>query len=176
MISKTIFSFKSQRGTQSPSDDFACLMTIVDDVVSVVVKADKNSDVAQWRGNSMASQYLAGLYDSGAVIALKLTITEPSGDEIEIVPLLNTSNQNDADLLHKLAAQNIFHVHFLKNDGQYVFSKRLSQGDEQRGILGQLMEKATRHNETRSQLSWEDAQRQFIDAVSQIGKPPPTTQ
>lgn len=167
MISKTIFSFKLQRGTRSPSDDFACLMTVVDDVVSVVVKADKNSDVAQWRGNSMTSQYLAGLYDNGAVIALKLTITEPSGDEIEIVPMLNTANQNDADLLRKLAAQNIFHVHFLKNDGQYIFSKRLDQGDEQRRILRQLMARARQHNQTCRELSWDDAQQQFIETLTQ---------
>jgi hypothetical protein len=141
-------------------------MTVVDDVVSVVIKADSKSDVTRWRGNSMSSQYLAGLYESGAVIALKLIIREPGGDEIEIVPLLNVANRNDADLLNRLTAQNVFHIHFLQGKGQYVFSRRLNQGDDQRDILNQLMVKAEQHNRTCRQLSWDDAQQQFIQALA----------
>jgi len=140
-------------------------MTVVDDVVSVVVKADKNSDVTQWRGSTMSSQYLTGLYESGAVIALRLIIREPSGDEIEIVPLLNVADRNDADLLNRLTDQNVFHVHFLQGKGQYIFSKRLNQGDEQRDILSQLVAKAKQHNRTCGKLSWGDSQQKFIKAL-----------
>ena len=163
MKAKTIpVTFK----TQDVASDFACLMTVVDDTVSIVVKANNESDVSRWRDSTMSSQYLAGMYESGAVIALRLVIHEPGGDEIEIDPLLNVADRNDADLLRRLAAQNVFHVHFLRGKGQYVFSRRLRQGDEQSFILDQLVEKATRHNKTCSHLSWENAQRQFIDALT----------
>lgn len=165
MKAKTIpVTFK----TQDAASDFSCLMTVVDDTVSIVVKADNESDVNRWRDSTMSSQYLAGMYESGAVIALRLVIREPDGNETEIAPLLNVADRNDADLLRRLAVQNIFHVHFLQGKGQYVFSRRLNQGDEQRDILNQLVAKAEQHNRTCSKLSWGDSQRQFIQALAQV--------
>lgn len=162
MNAKTIpVTFK----TQDATSDFACLMTVVDDTVSIVVKADNESDVNRWRDSTMSSQYLAGMYESGAVIALRLTIREPDGDEIEIAPLLNVADRNDGDLLKRLVAQNVFHVHFLQGKGQYVFSRRLNQGDEQRDILSQLVAKAKQHNRTCGKLSWGDSQQEFIEAL-----------
>lgn len=165
MKAKTIpVTFK----TQDVASDFACLMTVVDDTVSIVVKANNESDVSRWRDSTMSSQYLAGMYESGAVIALRLVICEPGGDEIEIAPLLNVADRDDADLLKRLAAQNVFHVHFLQGKGQYVFSRRLNQGDEQRDILNRLVAKAKQHNQTCGKLAWDDSQRQFTQALTRV--------
>jgi hypothetical protein len=168
MAMKTIpFSSQPLKSQMRPTG-FDCMLAFIDNVVSIVIRSDGQRDVEQWRGDTMRSQYLAGLYEKGAVIALKLTIRDPAGEAIEIIPLLNVSDRDDMRLLNELASQDVFHIHCLDSRGRYVFSKQLNQGSEQREIVSQMIEKAQQHNAQCRRLGWREAQQQFIDALKKV--------
>lgn len=146
--------------------ELVCVAMEINEIASIVIKAT-DDDIAQWSGQRpVGLQPQLGLQDSGAVLALVVTIHELGGSKFTAESVLNVASQYDLELLNTLAGQRLYHVHFFNGRNEYQFSKQMPFRSKNQAELKQLIGQAQRHNEKCARLDWARAKSDFFAATA----------
>lgn len=146
--------------------DLVCFAMEVNEVASIIIKA-ADGDLAQWRGKRpVGLQPQLGLMDTGAVLALVVTIHELGGSRFTAESTLNAASDYDLELLNTFARQRVYHVHFFNGRNEYEFSKEMPYRSQNQAELKRLIGQAQRHNEKCARLDWARAKSDFFAATS----------
>ncbi|MBE2200443.1 MAG: hypothetical protein IAE79_17645 [Anaerolinea sp.] len=146
--------------------ELVCFAMEINEVASIVIKAT-DRDLAQWRGKRpVGLQPQLGLMNTGAALALVVTIFEFGGSRFTAETTLNVDSEYDLELLNTLARQRVYHVHFFNGCNEYQFSKEMPFRSQNQGELKRLIGQAQRHNAQCARLDWARAKADFFAATS----------
>lgn len=154
------------RGALEAGGDLACFALEVNDLAAMVIKAT-DADLKLWRGDRpVGLQPILYKGDTGAVLALVVTIFEPGGNRFAAESTLNVAEPAELELLQQLSRQREYHVHFFDGRNEYTFSKSLPYRSNARAELTGLIRQAVRHNETCAWHDWAQAKVDYFAATA----------
>lgn len=146
--------------------DLVCFALEVNELAAIIIKAT-DSDLKLWRGERpLGLQPMLYKGDTGAVLALVVTIFEPGGNRFTAESTLNVSQPAELELLHQLSRQREWYVHFFDGRNEYAFSKSMPYRSAARAELAGLIRQAVRHNETCGRLDWARAKQDYFTATA----------
>lgn len=102
-----------------------------------------NQDVEGFRGSApIQTQWELGRFSSGSVLRLHLVIFDRPQQPYRFETFINVGASEQLACVRQLLTQKTLQIHFFNSQTEYVFTKKLSNSDQQRQQLQQLIDLA----------------------------------
>ncbi len=141
-----------------------CLITEINHEAAILVKVPKVEQFT-FRKAPVKYWYELALYKEGPVLCLAMEILDDPQAPYSMETFLNVESEHDRALAEKLSRQSYLTLHFLDEQMEYTFSKKIRHRLRQQRELKQMFQQALKHLETVGDVDWYAARQKFMREV-----------